>query len=161
MNPSLPSETQVVIVGGGISGLALAYRLEQLDSRAEVVLLERQPRTGGVIDTIERDGLLDNATKVGELLRDGVADQRVTEVRGKGLLIGLEFRDEDVAGLVISGMGRRRVIVAYYLSNPRVFRFEPPLIVERAHIDHAIAALRESIQETLTLLEGVTPQEAA
>jgi putrescine aminotransferase len=55
-------------------------------------------------------------------------------------------------------MGRRRVIVAYYLSNARVFRFEPPLIVERAHIDRAVATLRESIQEAVMLLEGVEPE---
>ncbi len=48
--------TRVIIVGGGISGLTLAHRLEQLAPDIEVVLLERQPRTGGVIDTVERDG---------------------------------------------------------------------------------------------------------
>lgn len=81
----------------------------------------------------------------------------IAEVRGRGLLLGVEFRDKDVAGLVISGMGRRRIIVGYYLSNARVFRLEPPLIVGRAQIDAVIAALRESIAETLSLLEGVTP----
>ncbi len=45
-----------------------------------------------MLDTIEKDGLLDNATTVGELLRDGLAhDPRVTEVRGEGLLIGLDL----------------------------------------------------------------------
>src|SRR5262245_11072055 len=45
---------KVAIVGGGISGLALAYRLEQLG--AEPTLLERAGRPGGVVGTIERDG---------------------------------------------------------------------------------------------------------
>src|SRR5205085_688039 len=81
----------------------------------------------------------------------------IVEVRGRGLLIGLEFHDEDVAGLVISGMGRRRVIVGYYLSNPRVFRFEPPLIVTREQIDQAVSSFRESVVETADLLEGVEP----
>src|SRR5688572_5503946 len=45
---------RVVIVGGGISGLSLAYRLEQRG--ADVTLLERRTRTGGVIGTVERDG---------------------------------------------------------------------------------------------------------
>ena len=56
-------------------------------------------------------------------------------------------------------MGRRRVIVGYYLSNPKVFRFEPPLIVTRAQIDQAVTAFRESIAEALALLEGVEPVE--
>jgi oxygen-dependent protoporphyrinogen oxidase len=46
----------VVVVGGGISGLALAYRLEQRLPAADVIVLEERPRLGGSIDTIERDG---------------------------------------------------------------------------------------------------------
>ena len=82
----------------------------------------------------------------------------IREVRGKGLLLGLEFFDEDVAGLTIAAVARRRVIVAYYLSNPRVFRFEPPLIVTHAQIDHAVAVFRESLEETLLLIESVEPE---
>jgi putrescine aminotransferase len=79
----------------------------------------------------------------------------IREVRGKGLLLGLEFFEEDIAGLAIAGMARRRLIVAYYLSNPRVFRFEPPLIVTRAQIDRAVESFRESLAEALAMLEGV------
>ena len=46
----------IVIVGGGVSGLALAYRLEQRLPAAEVVVLEREPRLGGKVGTIHRDG---------------------------------------------------------------------------------------------------------
>ncbi len=79
----------------------------------------------------------------------------IKEVRGMGLLLGLEFFNEDVAGLTIAGVARRRVVVAYYLSNPRVFRFEPPLIVNREQIDFAIQVFRESLAETLVLVEGL------
>jgi putrescine aminotransferase len=85
----------------------------------------------------------------------------ITAVRGKGLLLGLEFGHEDVAGLVIAGMAQRRIIVAYYLSNPKVFRFEPPLIVTGEEIDQAIAAFREAVADALTLLEGVDPEGEA
>ncbi|MFN3652110.1 MAG: aspartate aminotransferase family protein [Armatimonadota bacterium] len=82
----------------------------------------------------------------------------IREVRGKGLLLGLEFEDEDVAGLTIAAVARRRVVVGYYLSNPRVFRFEPPLIVLKEQIDHAVSVFRESLQETLALIQGVEPE---
>lgn len=81
--------------------------------------------------------------------------QVIREVRGLGLLLGLEFHHEDVAGLVIAGMARRRVVVAYYLSNPRVFRFEPPLIIRREEVDTALTAFEESLAETLELIAGV------
>jgi oxygen-dependent protoporphyrinogen oxidase len=47
---------RVVIVGGGISGLALAFRLEQSHPSLEVVVLEESARLGGKIDTAERAG---------------------------------------------------------------------------------------------------------
>jgi oxygen-dependent protoporphyrinogen oxidase len=47
---------RVVIVGGGISGLALAYRLEQRAPNAEVIVLEERTRLGGTLGTERRDG---------------------------------------------------------------------------------------------------------
>jgi acetylornithine/N-succinyldiaminopimelate aminotransferase len=79
-----------------------------------------------VIDTIERDGLLDNATKVGELLRDGVADPRVTEVRGRGLFIGLDL-DLDVSAAVVERAMAHGVILN--ACTPNRIRIVPPLIL--------------------------------
>ncbi len=117
------------------------------------------------IRAIQDERLAERSAELGEyflrelqlLLRDFPG--AIKDVRGKGLLLGLEFHDEDVAGLTIAGVARRRVIVAYYLSNPRVFRFEPPLIVTREQIDRAVTAFRESLEETLALLEGVEPMD--
>lgn len=53
---------RVVIIGGGISGLAAAHRLVEQNAHSktemEVVLLEASERTGGVIRTLRRDGFL-------------------------------------------------------------------------------------------------------
>jgi oxygen-dependent protoporphyrinogen oxidase len=47
---------QVIVVGGGISGLACAFRLQQLGVPA--TLLEASERVGGLVGTLEKDGLL-------------------------------------------------------------------------------------------------------
>jgi len=47
---------KVVVIGGGISGLACAYRLKQMGIAC--LVLEASERAGGVIATIRRDGLL-------------------------------------------------------------------------------------------------------
>jgi len=47
---------QVVVVGGGISGLACAARLQQMGLR--VALLESSERLGGLVNTVEKDGFL-------------------------------------------------------------------------------------------------------
>jgi oxygen-dependent protoporphyrinogen oxidase len=47
---------RVIVVGGGISGLACAFRLQRLG--IPVTLLEAADRVGGMVGTVEKDGLL-------------------------------------------------------------------------------------------------------
>lgn len=70
--------TRIVIAGGGISGLAIAWAIRRRDPRADVVVLERSSRTGGNIRTEHvdgyicetgPDGFLDNAPDTLELVR--------------------------------------------------------------------------------------------
>jgi acetylornithine aminotransferase len=89
-----------------------------------------------VIDTIERDGLLDNATKVGELLRNGLADPRVTEVRGRGLLVGLDL-DSAVAAQVAATARRHGVIVND--CAPDRIRLAPPLVLTADQTEEFLA----------------------
>src|ERR1051325_5358940 len=49
-------KSHVVIIGGGISGLAAAHRLSE--EQVNVTLLEASPRLGGTIQTEHRDGFL-------------------------------------------------------------------------------------------------------
>ncbi len=52
----MPSASRIVIVGAGVSGLSVAYRLEQLDSAADVTLLEEADRPGGTAWTVRAEG---------------------------------------------------------------------------------------------------------
>jgi oxygen-dependent protoporphyrinogen oxidase len=53
-----PDKPRVAVVGGGISGLAAAYRLRTLlGPAAEIVLIERSQRLGGALHTVELGGL--------------------------------------------------------------------------------------------------------
>src|SRR5216683_3794902 len=77
--------TRVLIVGAGISGLALAYRLRQLLASAEITVLEQRDRPGGTMWTERREGFqieagpngfLDNKPSTLALCRDlGLTDQ--------------------------------------------------------------------------------------
>jgi acetylornithine/N-succinyldiaminopimelate aminotransferase len=79
-----------------------------------------------VIETIEKDGLLDNATKVGEVLRDGLAHEHVTQIRGRGLLIGLDL-DAEVAPKVVDAAQAHGVILN--ATGPQRIRLAPPLVL--------------------------------
>jgi oxygen-dependent protoporphyrinogen oxidase len=79
---------RVVIVGGGISGLALAYRLVQRAPDADVIVLEQAARLGGTIGTEQRDGyrieigpngFLDNKPFAIDLCRElGLGEQLIS-----------------------------------------------------------------------------------
>ena len=56
MSPQPHTARRVVIIGGGITGLAAAYRLTELDSSLDIALLEASHRLGGVLHTVRQDG---------------------------------------------------------------------------------------------------------
>ena len=107
--------------------------------------------------TIEED-LPAQAAAKGATLLAGLQQIRsrypdlLVEARGKGLMIGVEFADADVAKLVIGSLVHHGVIAAYTLNNPTVIRFEPPLILTDAQIDHVLHAFDRAMAETQEML---------
>jgi acetylornithine/N-succinyldiaminopimelate aminotransferase len=89
-----------------------------------------------VITTIEDDGLLENATEVGKRLRAGLADPRVTEVRGRGLLIGLDL-DAEVSAQVAEAALRHGVILNP--CTPQRIRLAPPLVLTAEQAEEFLA----------------------
>jgi len=74
------------------------------------------------------------------------------EARGLGLMIGVEFTDADIGKLVIGTMVHRGVVAAYTLNNPKVIRFEPPLIITRAEIDTVLGVFAAGVEDAVNLL---------
>ena len=79
-----------------------------------------------VLDTIEAEGLMANATAVGDLLRAGLRHEAVTEVRGRGLLIGLTLA-APVSKEVVLAAQRHGFIVND--PTPERIRLAPPLVL--------------------------------
>jgi len=97
-----------------------------------------------VIDAIEREGLLEHVSKVGEYFRQQLLELQgrhpsILEVRGCGLMLAAELDSADLAKAVHLGMLKRRVILNR--AHDVVLRFLPPFILQRKHVDHAIDAL--------------------
>lgn len=101
------------------------------------------------------ENLSERAKSLGERIMGGLqgaCPEMVAEVRGKGLMIGVEFSRDEVGELVIAQMVKRGLIAAYTLNNPKVIRLEPPLIITEEQADKAVEIVKESIQETADLL---------
>jgi acetylornithine aminotransferase len=80
-----------------------------------------------VLDTIETEGLLEQVVVLGQKIRDGLAaDPRVTEVRGEGLLIGLDLVSETSADVAAAALA-----AGFIVNNPTPHRVRlaPPLVL--------------------------------
>ena len=58
MSDHPPRPKRIAVIGGGISGLAAAHRLNELDGSLEISLFEADDRVGGVLRTEQREGFL-------------------------------------------------------------------------------------------------------
>jgi putrescine aminotransferase len=70
----------------------------------------------------------------------------MVEVRGKGLLIGIEFADTETGYAVAAGLFRRGVLVAGTLLNAKTLRIEPALFVTRKEIDEVLSRLEDTLR---------------
>ncbi len=115
-----------------------------------------------VIDTIKRTNLLAHVREVGTYFKAQLEALRakhdcITEVRGMGLMLGLELDSTELATQVAAEMLACRIIINR--TSDTVLRFLPPFILERKHVDLTIAAL-DSIFHRLTTsaaLAGAAP----
>jgi putrescine aminotransferase len=110
------------------------------------------------LDVIRDENLVEAARDRGAQLLAGLQavqarfPDALVAARGQGLMLGVEFSVKDVAELTINGMARRGVIAAYTLNNPRVIRFEPPLVVSAEQVDFAVRAFTEAVAEAVEML---------
>jgi len=94
-----------------------------------------------VLDTLERDGILDSVTKVGEQLSNalgGIRSPLVAGVRGQGLWLALILTGS------YSGAIEAAARAAGFLVNPvapDAVRLAPPLVLSAQEADEFVAAL--------------------
>jgi putrescine aminotransferase len=69
----------------------------------------------------------------------------IADVRGAGLLVGVELRSEGYGGTIIPELLKRGVTAAWTLNQQRVIRLEPPLIVTAEQIDAALGAFDAAV----------------
>jgi acetylornithine aminotransferase/acetylornithine/N-succinyldiaminopimelate aminotransferase len=105
-----------------------------------------------VIDTMKQTNLLAHIREVGGYFKQQLEGLRtrhdcVTEVRGEGLMLGLELDSAELATKAAAEMMARHIIINR--TSETVLRFLPPFILEREHVDTAIAAL-DQILTSLT-----------
>ena len=99
------------------------------------------------LEVIEREELVRNAAERGDelaaMLR-ALDDPRITEVRGRGLLVGLVLA-EPIANALVDATRARGVIVGS--AGPEVLRLAPPLIVSSADLAAIVDAVAGALKD--------------
>ncbi|MBA8838976.1 aspartate aminotransferase family protein [Ochrobactrum sp. RH2CCR150] len=112
-----------------------------------------------VLDVIEEEGLLENATSIGLYLKNGfnALAQRydcLGDVRGAGLFLGIEIvsdraaktPDAATATRIINGLRDENVLISGCAKEANVLKIRPPLIFSRENADELIDKLEQVLQ---------------
>ena len=99
-----------------------------------------------VIDTIKHDNLLAHISDVGsyfiaQLQTLAARHPAIKEVRGVGLMIGLDLHSADLARTILEAMMARHIILNR--THETVLRFLPPYLITREHVDQTVSTLDE------------------
>jgi putrescine aminotransferase len=166
-------------LGGGVAPLSAYTATEEVwdagYGKSDTCLLHTSTFGGNAramaaglktIEVLLRDDLAGESRRKGARLKDaleGIAAESglIQEVRGRGLMLGVEFCEPriakglsqeylaaSIAGILLNDHG---IITAYTLNNPNVIRFEPPLIVT----DDEIGRVAEAFEDVCARHRGL------
>ena len=94
------------------------------------------------IQALTQDGLVENAVKMGKKLQDGLEDLKkkykiIREIRGKGLMIGVEMKFE-VKDILFDGIANGLLLL---YSGRNILRLLPPLVISESDITKTLETL--------------------
>lgn len=114
------------------------------------------------IHVLLEENLPAQAAEKGAMMLDGLTalarrhPQILKAVRGRGLLMALEFQSNEIGYQFASEMFRRQILVAGTLNNARTVRIEPPLTITEAQCEKVL----QTAAQALEALSDVTIEDA-
>jgi putrescine aminotransferase len=166
-----PPQPDVLLVGKGLSGgvvpvaamvaTVAAYGPFSRDPYLHTSTFAASPiacaAALAAVEALESEEVVPRARALGERLLTDVraacapyTGGLVREVRGRGLLIGLEFAEEQAVGELILELVGRGVLVNHSLNATRVLRLTPPAIVGEEEVRLFLTALTEALRVVAT-----------
>ena len=97
-----------------------------------------------VLDVMKQDGLVENAAKIGTYLMEELKKfPQIKEVRGQGLMIGMEF-EEPIKEIRRKLLFEQKVFTG--VSGTHVIRLLPPLCLSKAEADEFLARFKKVLE---------------
>ncbi|MGH2672821.1 MAG: aminotransferase class III-fold pyridoxal phosphate-dependent enzyme [Actinomycetota bacterium] len=155
-------EPDIVLAGKGIaSGMPLGAMIAREDLMTWEVGAHGSTYGGNPVSCaaalaslrLIEGGLMDNACEMGDVLMGGlrgIAGHHpvIRDVRGLGLMIGIQFADHDVMSAVEQAAYRKGLLVLG--CGDDVIRMSPPLVIRRDQVDTALEVFEEAVAEVST-----------
>jgi ornithine--oxo-acid transaminase len=97
------------------------------------------------LEVLEEDGLIENSRIMGEYLKDHLEEipkKNIKEIRGKGLLIGVELK-QDIGGARRFAEVLQEKGILVKETHEHILRLAPPLVIDKETIDWMLPILRE------------------
>ncbi|MBT8173593.1 MAG: acetylornithine/succinylornithine family transaminase [Nitrosopumilus sp.] len=100
------------------------------------------------LKALTEDGLIENSEKMGKIFREGLEKLKenhtmIREIRGKGLMIGIEMKFE--VRDILMGLMKKGVLMLY--SGRNILRILPPLVISEEDITKVLHALDSVLSE--------------
>lgn len=116
-----------------------------------------------VIDYLEDNKVYENADKMGARLYEALVElmnenpKIIKEVRGKGLMIGIEYIHEFMGPMMSDALAKNGMFAAYSGNAPQVMRFMLPIVVTDEEMDAVIEAIQKAVKAMKVLLPLALP----
>ena len=149
----------ILCLAKGIAGgVPMGATLVRPDILASITKGEHSSTFGGnpiscaagtaALKAITEDGLIENSDKMGKLFKEGLEELKekhsmIREIRGKGLMIGIEMKFE--VKDILMGLIKKGVLMLY--SGRNILRILPPLVISENDVTQVLHALDSVLTE--------------
>jgi acetylornithine/N-succinyldiaminopimelate aminotransferase len=116
-----------------------------------------------LLNVIEKQKLLKHAQKLGKYFMEELAHLQhkhpeISEIRGLGLMVGMELESADLAKSVVKQALDRGVILNR--TDETVVRFLPPFLIKNKHVDEVIRVLDQTLTSSAVQLAGTAQRRS-
>lgn len=144
-------------IGGGMPIGAFISSTEMMSSLATNPILGHITTFGGhpvscaaglaTLKTIVNEDIVDEVTAKGELFKKLLVHPKIHSIRGKGLMLAVEFGSFETNKKIIDGCIADGLITDWFLHCSNSMRIAPPLIITVEEIEEACATIKRNIDK--------------
>ncbi len=144
--------------GGGLPIAAFISSKEKMQALTQDPMLGHITTFGGnpvccasalaTLEVMDDEKVLDHVEAKGQLIAELLSHPKITEIRRIGLMMAIDFENEDRVNRIVQYCKEHGVIGYWFLSNPHSFRLAPPLTISEEEIRKACEIILSAIENS-------------